>query len=135
VEAAVQRWAPYLLSVLRIVSALLFLEHGTSKLLGWPSPSMSPPFLSLLWDQGVIEVAGGVLLALGLLTRPVAFILSGDMAMAYFMSHAPKSFFPIVNGGDGAILYCFVFLYLCAAGPGPLSVDAARRGEMRAVPA
>ena len=122
-EAAVQRWASYLL---RIMSALLFLEHGTSKLLGWPSASMTPPFLSLLWVQGVIEVAGGVLLALGLLTRPVAFILSGDMAVAYFMSHAPKSFFPIINGGDGAILYCFVFLYLVAAGPGPLSVDAAR---------
>jgi putative oxidoreductase len=136
VEATVQRWAPYLLSVLRIMSALLFLEHGTSKLLGWPaSPMGQPPFLSLLWVQGVLELVGGILLTLGLLTRPVAFILSGNMAVAYFMAHAPKSFFPMVNGGDAAILYCFVFLYLVAAGPGPLSVDAARRGETRVAPA
>jgi putative oxidoreductase len=115
-----------MLSVLRIVAALIFLEHGTQKLLGFPaSPNPGPPLLSLLGIQGVIEIVGGLLLALGLFTRPVAFILSGDMAVAYFMSHAPRSFFPVLNGGDAAILYCFVFLYFVFAGPGPLSLDGA----------
>jgi putative oxidoreductase len=123
-------WAPRILSVLRIMAALLFLEHGTQKLLGFPpSPNPGPALFSLLGVQGVIEIVGGVLLALGLFTRPVAFILSGDMAVAYWMAHAPQSFFPVLNRGDAAILYCFVFLYLVFAGPGPWSLDAARERE------
>jgi putative oxidoreductase len=120
-------WAPRMLSILRIMTALLFLEHGTQKLLGFPpSPNPGPALFSLLGIQGIIEAVGGVLLALGLFTRPVAFILAGDMAVAYFMSHAPRNFFPVLNGGDAAILYCFVFLYLTLAGPGPWSLDAMR---------
>jgi putative oxidoreductase len=122
--------APRVLSILRIMTALLFLEHGTQKLLGFPpSPNPGPALFSLLGIQGVIEIVGGVLLALGLFTRPVAFILSGDMAVAYWMAHAPQSFFPVLNRGDAAILYCFVFLYLAAAGGGPWSLDAARERE------
>ena len=113
-----------MLSILRIMVALLFLEHGASKLLGFPhAPSPMPVFGTLAWVQGVIELVGGALLAVGLFTRPVAFVLAGDMAVAYFMAHAPKSFFPLLNGGDAAILYCFVFLTLFVAGPGLWSVD------------
>jgi putative oxidoreductase len=120
-------WAPRVLSILRIMTALLFLEHGTRKLFGFPpSPNPGPALFSLLGIQGIIEVVGGVLLALGLFTRPVAFILSGDMAVAYWMAHAPQNFFPVLNRGDAAILYCFVFLYLVFAGPGPWSLDAPR---------
>jgi putative oxidoreductase len=123
-------WAPRVLSILRIMAALLFLEHGTQKLLGFPpSANPGPALFSLLGIQGVIEIVGGLLLALGLFTRPVAFILSGDMAVAYWMAHAPQSFFPVLNRGDAAILYCFVFLYLVFAGPGPWSLDAARERE------
>jgi putative oxidoreductase len=118
-------WAPRLLSVLRIVAALLFFEHGTTKLLGFPpSDHSGVPFLSLPWVAGVIELVGGALLIPGIFTRCVAFVLSGEMAFAYWMAHAPQSPFPVVNGGDAAILYCFVFLYLAAAGGGPWSVDA-----------
>ena len=120
-------WAPHMLAVLRIMSALLFLEHGTMKLFNFPASDMGqPPLASLMGVQGLIELIGGVLLAIGLLTRPVAFILSGNMAVAYFMAHAPDSFFPALNGGDAAILYCFVFLYFVFAGPGAWSVDGAR---------
>ncbi len=120
-----EQWVPRLLSVLRIMTALLFMEHGLQKLFGFPpSPNPGPPLVSLLGLQGVLEVFGGLLLALGLFTRPVAFLLSGNMAVAYFMAHAPRSFFPVNNGGDAAILYCFVFFYLFAAGPGPWSIDA-----------
>src|SRR3954454_18352029 len=94
-----------------------------------PSPNGGPALLSLLGLQGVIELVGGVLIVLGLFTRPVAFILAGDMAVAYFMSHAPRSFFPTLNGGDAAILYCFVFLYFVAAGPGAWAADIALRRE------
>jgi putative oxidoreductase len=122
------RWGPRILAILRIVTALLFMEHGTQKLLGFPpSPNPGPPLLSLLGVQGVLELVGGFLLLIGLFTRPVAFILSGDMAVAYFMAHAPRSFFPVLNGGDAAILYCFVFLYLAVAGGGEWSVDEFRR--------
>ena len=118
------RWSPQMLSVLRIMAALLFLEHGMQKLLGFPPPTNPAGPLSLLSQiQGVIEFVGGLLLVVGLFTRPVAFILAGDMAVAYFMAHAPQSFFPIVNRGDLAVLFCFVFLYLAAAGPGPWAVD------------
>ncbi|HEY0412162.1 MAG TPA: DoxX family protein [Allosphingosinicella sp.] len=120
-------WAPRLLSVLRIVTGLLFLDHGAMKLLHYPPapPQMPPmPMFSLLWFSGVLELFGGALILMGLLTRPVAFILAGEMAVAYWMFHAPHSPFPAVNEGDAAILYCFIFLYLSAAGPGPWSVDA-----------
>ncbi|HUA26070.1 MAG TPA: DoxX family protein [Steroidobacteraceae bacterium] len=113
-------------SVLRIVAALLFLQHGTAKLLHVPYQPMFAHLQlgSLLGVQGVIELVGGTLLAIGLFSRPVAFILCGDMAVAFFMAHFPKSWLPIVNGGDLAVLFCFTFLYLCVAGPGPWSVDA-----------
>jgi putative oxidoreductase len=120
-------WLPRVISVLRIIVALLFLEHGTQKLLGFPpSPNPGPALFSLLGIQGCIEIVGGVLLVLGLYTRPVAFILSGDMAFAYFLSHFPHGFFPILNRGEGAILYCFIFLTLAVAGGGAWSLDAAR---------
>lgn len=123
-------WAPQMLAVLRIMTALLFLAHGTVKLFDFPAGVMEqPPLFSLLGVQALIELIGGVLLAIGLFTRPVAFILSGDMAVAYFMAHAPQSFFPVANGGDSAVLYCFVFLYFVFAGPGAWSVDGARRSE------
>lgn len=121
-------WQPRMLSVLRIVVALLFLEHGTAKLFGFP-PGAQPanvPLFSIFGAAGVIETVGGALIALGLLTRPVAFVLSGEMAAAYFMEHLPRSFFPIVNFGEGAVLYCFAFLYLAVAGGGAWSVDRLR---------
>ena len=98
------RYAPYVLSIVRIVAALLFFEHGTSRLFGWPSPLPTPALLSMYWFAGAIELVGGALLALGLFTRPVALIMSGEMAFAYFISHAPAGFFPILNRGDAAIL-------------------------------
>ena len=122
-------WAPRMLSVLRIAAALLFMEHGTSKLLGfpaWPSFGRPAPF-QLEWFAGVIEGLGGLLLALGLFTRPAAFIMSGEMAIGYWTFHAPKNFFPLLSGGDAAALYCFVFLYIFVAGGGPWSIDAIRR--------
>lgn len=126
-------WAPRVLALQRIVTALLFLEHGTQKFLGFPPAAMPAPALfSLLGLQGVLELVGGILILLGLFTRPTAFILAGDMAVAYFMAHASKSFFPALNGGDAAILFCFVFLYLCVAGPGCCSLDGllwARRSK------
>ena len=118
--------APYLLSVLRIMVALLLLQHGTQKLLGFPPmpPGRSAPeFLTLIWFAGLLELVGGVLLALGLFSRTTAFVLSGELAFAYWIGHAPRGFLPIVNAGELAALYCFAFLYLAAAGPGPWSVD------------
>jgi putative oxidoreductase len=120
-------WRPRLLSVLRIMTALLFLQHGLMKLFGFPASDFQPPLFSLFGLAGVLEVVGGLLLLVGLFTRPVAFILSGEMAVAYFMAHAPQGFFPIKNGGEVAILFCFVFLYLVFSGPGAWSIDAARR--------
>ena len=124
-----QVWAPRMLSVLRIVTALLFLTHGTAKLFHIPQQAMfdNLQLMSMLGWQGVLEAGGGLLLLIGLFSRPVAFILSGDMAVAYFMAHWPKSWLPLLNGGELAVLYCFVFLYLFAAGPGPWSIDARRR--------
>ena len=119
-------WAPRVLSVLRIVTALIFLAHGSQKLLGFPASDQMPAAFTMGWIAGVLELFGGALLVLGLFTRPVAFVLSGLMAAAYFIAHAPQSFYPALNGGDAAILYCFVFLYLVFAGPGPWSVDALR---------
>ena len=119
-------WTPRVLSILRIVAALIFFEHGTQKLLGFPAHENPPAFLSLSWIAGLLELVGGAFLILGLFTRPVAFILSGEMAFAYWIAHAPRSFFPVLNGGDASILYCFVFLYLAFAGGGPWSLDAMR---------
>lgn len=118
---SLDRVRPYILSLLRLVAALLFLQHGLQKYFHFPSAG--PPMRPILYLQGVIEIAGGILLFLGAYTRIVAFILSGDMAVAYFMAHAPRSFYPAANGGDAAVLYCFVFLYLFFAGGGPLSLD------------
>jgi putative oxidoreductase len=122
-------WAPRMLSVLRIVAALIFLLHGTQKLFGFPAPPASglPPVMSLFWIGAILELVGGLLLLVGAFTRPVAFVLAGEMAVAYWMFHAPRNLYPTLNAGDAAILYCFVFLYLVFAGPGPWSVDAARR--------
>ena len=120
----VGKYWPETLSIVRIFVGLLFLEHGSAKLLGFPPPpNPAPAVMTLLWTQGVIELVGGLLLAIGFFTRPVAFILAGDMAVAYFMAHAPKSFFPLLNGGDAAILYCFIFLLFFVAGPGRWSLD------------
>ncbi|MGN6269566.1 MAG: DoxX family protein [Sphingomonas sp.] len=126
-------WAPRLLSVLRIVAALLFMEHGLMKLLHFPAaqPGVPDPLPTMLVIAAWLEVVGGGLLALGLFARPVAFILAGEMAVGYFIAHFPQSFWPGINGGDAAILFCFLFLYLAAAGPGPWSVDAVRTPAMR----
>jgi len=114
--------ASLILGITRIVAGLLFFEHGSQKLLGFP-PGMSPPMFSLFWCAGVIELAAGALIVLGLFSRCAAFIASGQMAFAYFIAHFPKSFFPAQNGGDAAILLCFIFLYLAAAGPGSLAIN------------
>jgi putative oxidoreductase len=119
-------WAPRVLSIARMVSALIFFEHGLQKHFGFPppaTPSPGPPLFSLYGVAGAIEIIGGFLLFFGLFTRPVAFILSGEMAFAYWLSHAPRNTFPLLNGGDAAILYCFFFLYLAFAGGGPWSLD------------
>ena len=116
---------PYVLSVMRIVVALLFIEHGLQKYFGFPSAG--PPMRTLLYVQGVIEIVGGIVLLLGAYTRVVAFILAGDMAVAYFMAHFPRSFFPAVNGGDAAVLFCFTFFYVVFAGGGAWSLDRAYR--------
>lgn len=115
-----------LLSALRIIAGLLYMEHGTAKLLQFPPTEMfatAPAVGSLMWVAGILEAGGGALLLLGLFTRPVAFVLSGMMAVAYWMVHAPQSLYPIQNQGDAAILYCFIFLYIAAAGGGPISLD------------
>jgi putative oxidoreductase len=123
-------WAPRLLSILRIVAALIFMEHGTQKLFGFPpSERGGAELFSLMGLAGILETVGGALLLVGLFTRPVAFILSGMMAVAYWMAHAPQSAYPVNNGGDAAILYCFVFLYLFAVGGGPWSLDNWLRGK------
>ena len=120
--ASLDKARPYFLSILRIMVALLFLEHGLQKFFGFPVAG--PPQLTpLLQVQGAIEIVGGILLLLGAYTRVVAFILSGDMAVAYFMSHHPRAFYPVANGGDAAILYCFIFLYFVFAGAGIWSLD------------
>ena len=122
------RFAPYVLSILRIAAGLTFLEHGTGKLLGFPAglPFIDKMPTGLLYFTGTMELVGGALIVLGLFTRPVAFILAGEMAFAYFMGHAPRGFFPVNNGGDASILYCFVFLYFVFSGPGAWSLDRSR---------
>ena len=121
--------APILLSVLRIIAGLIFLEHGTQKFLGFPAGEAAGSGLALASlgaYAGLFEIGCGLLIALGLFTRPAAFLASGVMAVAYWYQHFPQNFFPVNNHGDAAILYCFVFLYLAAAGPGPWSLDAMR---------
>jgi putative oxidoreductase len=118
------RLEPYVFSILRIMVGLLFMQHGLVKLFGFPTGAGSPDFLSLTWFEGCIEMIGGGLIVIGLFTRWAAFITSGEMAIGYFMVHAAKGFFPYVNGGNLAILYCFVFFYLVFAGSGPISLDA-----------
>jgi putative oxidoreductase len=123
-NSLIASWTPRLLSVLRITAAFLFVEHGTQKWLAFPAPRLASTVLwSLSGVAGVFELCGGFLLLIGLFTRPVAFVLSGLMAFAYFIAHAPTDFWPIVNRGELAVLYCFVFLYLAAAGGGPWSAD------------
>jgi putative oxidoreductase len=125
------RWTGQALSLLRIVTALLFLQHGTSKVLQFPPfPMGEVPVGSLFWIAGVIEIIGSLLLLAGLFSRPVAFLLSGEMAYAYWTVHAPESTFPLLNHGEGAILFCFIFLTLAATGPGPWSVDESRKRKV-----
>jgi len=118
-----ETWRPYVLSILRIVVGLLFLEHGLSKVFGFPAPG--PALNGLLILAAFLETVGALLFLVGAYTRIVAFVLSGEMAFAYFMAHAPRAFFPLVNGGQLAIVFCFIFLYFVFAGGGPWSVDRA----------
>ncbi|MEP6569920.1 MAG: DoxX family protein [Acidobacteriota bacterium] len=122
-------WSPYALSLLRIVAAFLFTFHGSQKLFAYPSapPGGRPALASLYGVAGILEFLGGLLLLLGLFTRPVAFFLSGLMAVAYFTTHAPKGFWPNLNGGESAVLFCFIFFFIMFAGPGPWSLDALLR--------
>ena len=124
-------WAPYLLSVLRIIAAFVFIQFGSAKLLAIPAAIMpgggTAPVTSLPGFAGSLELVGGALLLLGLFTRPVAFLVSGEMAFAYFIGHAPQGFWPVLNQGSPAILFCYIWLYISSAGPGPWSLDALRR--------
>jgi len=130
-ESFLAPWRPQLLSALRIMAGLLLTAHGTAKLLTFP---IHPPMNSVVsgspsWYAAIFEIIGGPLLAIGLFTRPVAFILSGLCAVAYFYSHAPRGFYPVANAGELAVLYSFALIYIAAAGPGPWSVDAALRNK------
>lgn len=132
---AVTKWsaaAPKFLSALRIVAAFLFIQFGSAKWFAFPAAIMpgggTAPVGSLVWFAAVLETVGGSLLLLGLFTRPVAFVLAGEMAVAYFLGHAPNGFWPVINQGTPAVFFCFLWLYLSAAGPGPWSLDA-RRGR------
>lgn len=125
-------WSPCVLSVLRIVTALLFIPHGTQKLFGVPGAQQAVPALvSMMGVAGILECIGGLLILVGVFTRPVAFLLSGEMAVAYFTAHAPRGFWPILNQGELAALYCFVFLYLAVAGGGPWSLGRFKAGTRR----
>jgi putative oxidoreductase len=117
-------WTPKALGAVRMMASLLYIEHGTQKLFGFPTPAHGiSPLFSFMGFAGSLEIVGGVLLLVGLRTRIVAFILSGEMAVAYFMAHAPRSFFPVLNGGDAAILYCFIFLLFVFEGGGSWTID------------
>jgi putative oxidoreductase len=128
-----QVWSERMLSILRIVAALLFLQHGLAKLFGFPHVANfdNLQLVSLIGLAGLIELFGGLLLVAGLFTRVAALVISGEMAFAYFMSHAPRGFFPILNGGELAVLYCFLFLYFAVAGGGAWSIDQLRRNSAR----
>ena len=127
-ERTLGPYRPYFLTVLRVVTALLFLQHGTMKIFGFPGIEgmPSPAMFSGFWWIGVLEIVGALLLIAGLWTRLAAFVLSGEMAVAYWMAHAPQSFYPLLNQGETAILFCFVFLYIAASGPGAWAVDDRR---------
>ena len=130
VDSWIYRYSDEALSLLRIVAALLFMLHGTSKLFGFPQFGMEEPAIySTLWVAGVLELVGGALLIVGLFSRLAAFVLSGEMAIAYWTAHAPRSAFPSENLGEAAVLYCFIFLFIAAAGPGAWSIDAKFRGQ------
>ena len=130
ITARWRSWAPYLLSILRIVAAFVFLQPGTAKLFAFPAAVMpgggTATLTSLAGIAGLLEVVGGPLMLVGLFSRPVAFVLAGEMAVAYFLGHAPQGFWTVLNGGQPAVLFCFIWLYLSAAGPGPWSIDALR---------
>jgi putative oxidoreductase len=128
IDATAAAWAPRILSVFRIVIGLLFLAHGLVKLFGFPAGAMpgQVPLTSIYGLAAILETFGGAAIVLGLFTRPVAFVLSGQMAVAYFMAHAPQGAYPVLNGGELAIVFCFAFLYFAAAGAGPWSLDARR---------
>ena len=132
VSRSAEEFGPYALAALRIVTALIFFLHGSQKIWGFPAlPAFSlPEAYSLLWVGGILEVIGGGMIFFGLFTRLTAFILSGEMAVAYWMFHASKSFYPTQNGGEGAILYCFVFLLISCFGPGKISLDAVIRARV-----
>jgi putative oxidoreductase len=134
-DSRLPAWLPGVLhSLLRAITGLLFMQHGLQKMFGvlvdparpWNG---APPMFSQFWIAGVLELVGGFLIAVGLFTRPVAFLLAGEMAFAYFMAHAPRHFFPVRNGGENVVLFCFIFLYLFATGAGPYSLDAMLRGR------
>lgn len=126
-------WSPYFLSILRIIAAFAFITYGTAKLFAWPAALMpngaTAPLASLIGVAGILETFGGALLFVGLLSRPVAFLLSGEMAYAYLTGHAVRGFWPVLNQGAPALLFCFIWLYISAAGPGPWSIDALRHGN------
>lgn len=126
-----QRWQPQLLALLRIVAALLLLEHATMKFFHFPAPQVPGPLPPMLIAAGAIELVTGILITLGLFTRIAAFIAAGELAFAYFIAHFPKSFWPGINEGEAAILFCFIFLYIAAAGPGAWSLDGARANPAR----
>jgi putative oxidoreductase len=128
-----EKWRPQLLALLRIMTALVFMEHGTAKLFHFPvpQPGVPDPLPPLLLAAAIIEVVGGVLVVLGLFTRLAAFIMAGEIAIGYFLFHFPQSFWPVVNQGDAAILFCFVFLYISSAGPGSWSIDKARGRDVQ----
>jgi putative oxidoreductase len=122
-ERFLGKYAPYLYAILRIIAGLMFAMHGTQKLFGWPVPGPPPPIPPMIMAAGIFELVCGLLIAIGLLTGYAAFVASGEMAVAFFMAHSPRGLLPIVNQGELAVLYCFLFLYIAAQGPGPWSVD------------
>ena len=126
---SLSRYAPYTLGLLRIFTALTFISHGTQKLFGFPVPPSwgMPAAMSLPWTAGVLEIVGGALVLVGFLTRPAAFVLSGLMAVAYWMAHGSKGFYPLLNGGEAAMLFSFIFLYIATAGPGAFAIES-RKG-------
>ena len=130
-ERLMGRFAPYFYALLRIVAGLMFALHGSQKLLGFPGGKPPVPVASFIGVAGIIELAGGLMIALGLFASIAAFIASGEMAVAYFKAHFPQNFWPVLNQGELAVLYCFLFLYIAAAGSGIWSIDAVRRGGTR----